>query len=119
MKSVDPYYKRRYHVRDYNCVHLVCEVWKDYTGEDISDRLGGALTNRANRTMKDIHLRRFRRITELVDPCIVLAFAARSAPHMGIHLRGRILHIGPVGVRFELPEVALFGYTTRKFYVCR
>lgn len=119
MKSVDGYYSRRYHVRDYNCAHLVAEAWKDYTGQDISDFLLGAMTNRANREVNKIQLRRFKRVDKLVDPCIVLLWAPRRSAHAGIFLRGRILHIGPSGVRFDLPEVALFGYTLKKFYVCR
>lgn len=119
MKSIDSYYSRRYHVRDYNCAHLVVEAWKDYTGQDISNLLFGALTNRANRDMRKIQLRRFKRVDQLVDPCIVLLWEPRNAPHVGIYLRRRILHIGPTGVKFELPEVMFFGYIQRKFYVCR
>jgi len=119
VKSVDIYFNRKYNPKNYNCAHLVAEVWKDLTGQDISETISGALTNLANRDINKIDRTKFRKIDTLQDPCIVLLWSSKRLPHCGIYLRERFLHITPQGVKFQLPEIALFGYAMRRFYICR
>lgn len=117
--SVDKYFNRTYSARDYNCAHLVCEVWKDLTGHDIADTLQGFLTAPVTRRAQLSRLRTLRIVAEPCTPCIVFMQRRKCAPHVGIWVRGRVLHIlENTGVQFQHLEVATLGFTRVRFIVC-
>lgn len=118
MTSVDKYLDRTYHRRDYNCGHFVADVWRDLTGVDISAAVCGlwAPTGQGRASLKQ--LRAFKRLREPVSPCIALLSPPRGQTHVGIYLRGRILHINPPGVSFDLLEVATLGFAHTRYYEC-
>ncbi len=114
--SIDKYFFRTYNRETYNCAHLVCEVWKDITGQDLSGPMRGFLAGRGNTRAILADLRRFRRLDGPVSPCIVLFQAPKLAPHTGIFIRGRVLHIQPRGVEFQPVEVISPGFKKTGFY---
>ncbi len=92
--SVDKYLDRVYRPGQYNCLHFTCEVWADLTGQDIRERLEGLLAGALrDRTLGKLHARAFRALPGPVDPCLVLFQGNGPTPHMGVWIRGKVLHI--------------------------
>lgn len=119
MSSVDAYFSRIYNSRTYNCAHFVCEVWKDETGQDITANLAGYLCGPGERRAIKAQRRAFRRLATPQSPCVVLFQGLRSAPHVGIYIRGRVLHISSKqGVRFDDLKSASIGAKKVGFFVC-
>jgi len=116
--SVDKYLNKVYCPQNYNCAHLVCEVWKDETGIDISHALQGFLGGRKARRVVLADLRIFKRLKAPLSPCLVQFQSHRDAPHVGIYLRGRVLHITKSGVRFEILETVSIGFKKVGFFAC-
>jgi hypothetical protein len=116
--SVDKYFNREYDVKKYNCAHLVCEAWKDLTGFDLVGVLGGFLSGAKDRKTILSDLRKMQPLDKVTDPCIVLMQQGRNAPHIGLYVRGRVLHIRKEGVEFQPLDVATMGFPRVRFYTC-
>jgi hypothetical protein len=113
---VDPYLSRVYRKGFYTCLEFTAEVWKDITGEDIGDRLPILRVASAERRITPSDLRRFERLTAPVSPCIALIRRPKAVPHMGVFLRGNILHLNDMGASFQSPQFAGLGFTTMTYY---
>jgi len=101
--SVDDYIANwRYHDTERHCWHLVQAVWLDLTGFDIGDRTpaqdGPLARNRAFlRGAKGFHA-----VAPQTEPSIVLMSPVhRSGPHVGVYLRGRVLHLDGAGCHYQ------------------
>lgn len=114
--SIDKFFNRTYERNHYNCAHFVCEVWKDLTGQDISGSMSGFLVPMKERHALPTLRRYFERLEGPRSPCIVLMQRPRYAPHVGIYLRGRVLHIQEHGVEFQPIDVATIGFTQIGYY---
>lgn len=114
--SVDPFLDRRYKSRSYDCLHFTREVWLAATGEDIGDRLETLLGRGRDRKVLRGHRRAFQRLSRPEDPSLALMRRPRSSPHIGVYIRGRILHISERGVEFMPPEVAARGFASVGYY---
>lgn len=116
MKSVDKFLDRKMDLNYYNCLHLTRDVWLELTGEDLSSRLAGLMGGLDGRRLHRATVRAFRRLTSPVSPCIVLMQLPRYQPHMGVYLRGKVLHFQNHGVEFLPLSLATRGFKTVKFY---
>lgn len=117
--SIDRFLSKDYNKQTYNCAHLACDIWKLETGQDLSEFLQGFLTKEKNRTVSRQDLARFHRLTKPISPCIVLMNpAGKRSPHVGIFVRGRIVHITETGVVWQRLEMASLGFKTVRFYTC-
>lgn len=117
--SVDPYLSRVWNDKTYNCLHFACDVWRDMTGVDITEQLlkfHAPVTERKAR--RDVR-RQFVEIDRPEDPCIVVFKGAAVVPHVGIYLRGRVLHIYQGGVEFQPVEVVMRWFKSVRFYQCK
>lgn len=114
--SIDKFFFRIYNRKTYNCAHLACEVWKHLTGEDLSKQMQGFFAGRGETKAVLKDLRGFVRLPKPVSPCIVLLQAPRLAPHVGIFLKGRVIHIQPRGVEFQPIEIVSNNFTKVGFY---
>lgn len=114
--SVDKYLHLDYDKRAFNCAHFASMVWKDLTGQDIGPNLVGFTRPRAERTVNMAQLRVFTRLGAPVSPCIVLLSRPRTEPHVGVYLRGKVLHITQAGVAFDFVEVASAGFPNVRYY---
>lgn len=112
MPSVDPYLARRYDRRRYDCLHFAADVWRDTTGEDLRERLDGLLGAPADRHVTARHLHAFRRLASPAEPCLVLFQRPRTPPHIGVFLRGRVLHLREQGAVHQPLELAAHGFTS-------
>lgn len=118
IESVDKYLSRQYDIKRYNCLHFARDVWLDHTGVDITEHLQNVF-HPDQRTDLRKSLRAFERITEPVDPCLVMMHRPRLAPHVGVYLRGKVLHIWERGVEFLPVALASRGFESVRFYLCR
>lgn len=108
--SVDRWFHSEpYDSTNYNCAHFATKVWHDITGHDISLFTGVPQLE---------HRRRFVKLPAPVSPCICFGHT-RVAPHIGIYIRGKVLHFCREGVMYE--DLSRFGYLIKKvrFYVTR
>lgn len=119
MISTDQFLDRTYHPRNYNCGHLVAEVWNQLTGTNIHHAIGSMLTGVKDRTVDITKRHYFRLVEDKTEPSIVLFRGNRIEPHCGVYLRRRVLHITPRGVEFQPLEVVGLLYPFKRFYSCR
>jgi len=115
--SVNEYLGKVYDARKYNCFHLAAEVWADLTGQDLIKAYGDAIRDglEARRLNRQL-VSGLREIPKPQDPCIVVLQNPRETPHIGVYLRGRVLHIREhQGVRFEPIFFAQFGFKTTRY----
>lgn len=118
MLSVDKYFSRRYDRKTYNCLHFARDVWFDLTNVDITDRLQGVLFPDRRVPTRSL-LRSFVLLDAPTEPCLVMMHRPRVAPHIGVFVRGKVLHITELGVEFLPRAVASRGFQSVRFYVCR
>lgn len=115
--SIDTFFNRTFHPVKYNCVHFVREVWQYLTSEDISEKFGMLLLPPSDRRIEG---RRLIASMPWLDypasPCFALMQRRRVAPHLGVYLDGRILHIHELGVEFQPIDVASRGFQTVRFF---
>lgn len=117
--SVDKYFGLRYDSKNYHCAHFACDVWRDLTGVDLSSHLLGRLSDVPSASVNTKFFRRLKQSSTPVDPSIAIFQYCRGVPHVGVYLRGRLLHISKTqGVRFDrLSDVAAQAKKVR-FYTC-
>src|SRR5262245_60587969 len=114
--NLDKYFLKKYNSKTYNCAHLVVDVWKEVTGQDITKILGTFLAGEEDRDASKMGREWMIPIENPIDPCFVIFRLSKVAPHCGMYLRKRVLHITPKGVYFQPLEVIAFYYPRRRFY---
>ena len=114
--NIDRYLDRQYHKSKYNCAHFVCDVWKDITGQDISISLQAVLTGPGARKLHTQALKAFEAVAVPLPLALVLFQAGRNAPHVGIWLDGRVLHITDKGVSCVRLESLEGSFNKMRFY---
>lgn len=114
---IDDLLTRRHRGAEYDCLDFAAEIWAAETGEDLSGRLGDLLTGAtADRKVSAEHVRRFERLERPVSPCFVMMHARKSAPHVGVWLRGRVAHLTERGAEYIELAAARRGYPRVAFY---
>lgn len=103
----------------YNCAHFLCEAWQAETGQDISDALGCFLHDRATRTADPSVAHAMRRLPGPGPVSVVVWRRPGSAPHVGMWVRGLVLHLTDSGPVRQLLAVASLGYTSVRHYAPR
>lgn len=118
LASVDPFLSRRRVAAKpgrpgYDCRHFAREVWLAHTGQDIADALPWLLDGKP--TARAAGMDRLTRLPELTDPCLVL-FRSTDRNHVGVFLRGRVLHLTESGVLYERLDLVSVMYSELRFY---
>lgn len=112
MSSVDALLVRRYDAKNYNCLHLAAEFWKERTGEDILERLAGVLNG-----ITRAHVAGFTRLQAPLSPCLALMRQRMGGVmHVGVFYKNRILHITPQRVEFQPVQVVTARFTGIRYY---
>lgn len=114
--GIDAFFHRKYNRQTYNCAHFVSEVWETVTGESIAHKMAGFLLPPSERYVSPDLRRIFRRLTRPENPCIVLLQRSGSPAHVGVFIRGRVLHIHERGVEFQPIDVVSRGFEKIGFY---
>ena len=121
--SLDKFFGRKYHARNYNCSHLAIEVFEDLTGKKVVEDLAGFLIPGELSTRRE-YVNRVTMLPKPADPCFVLMSSSNREPHVGVFHRGRIIHFAGVGngrnsvVQFQPPDVVTVGYTKIRYFTC-
>lgn len=117
LPSVDPFLWREYKRVKYTCIHFARDVWLELTGVDMFSRIGmremSAWVREEQRASLGVL---FERLDGPRDPCIVLMMRANLSPHIGVLVRGRLLHLTPSGAEHIPLELATMGFTDVRFY---
>lgn len=103
----------------YNCAHFVADAWERETGHDIRPILVGFLAPARERRALPHVAHDMRRIPAPASPCIVLFRRVKATPHVGLFVRGRVLHLTEQGPIRQLLSVASIGYSSVRFYAPR
>lgn len=112
---------REYDRHRYNCAHFAAEVWRLETGEELLPLLTPLMDPRAPRVPRELGLmfRSHDGVPGRGVRAIVVMRRAGSASHVGVFLRGRVLHLHERGPEFLPPAVASRGFETVTYYVRR
>ena len=114
--SVDRYLDRVRTPR-YNCAAFARDVWLDLTGEDIGNALAGLLGRLTGARLSREAVRAFRELPTPVSPCLVTFQRPRGPLHVGVYIRGRVLHLVGTGVQYQPIAVAARTFKTVRFCV--
>lgn len=113
--STDKYFSRKYNINSYRCARFAVDVWMDLTGQDLSNELSISMHSRKAAVS---NLRRFKRLETPSDPCLVFFQFHKSTPHIGVFVRGKVLHITEKGVQYQPIEVVGVGAKRVRYYSC-
>lgn len=108
--TVVNHYLLRERKQDYTCLHLVKDVWKDLTGQDLTEFLADTLAKPSQASARG-----FRRISDPVNPCLVW-FKSFGQSHAGVYIDGKILHMGESATLFQR-QADMLGYREVRYYV--
>lgn len=111
-------FHRKYDRNNYNCAHFVVEVWRLLADQDIEPILSGFLLPPKQRKVALGKRRQFKPIQKPESPCLVAMHRPKSAPHVGMYWKGKVLHIHENGVEYMPVDVASRAFKTVRFYVC-
>jgi len=79
--------------QNYHCGHFLLDAWMFITKQDISCAIGGLLLPLDQCNMKGCDLTKLKWIDEPEDPCIMSMRNARGLGHVGIYVKGKMLHL--------------------------
>jgi hypothetical protein len=103
----------------YNCAHFLCDAWELETGQDIRGIMNGFLAPRRERQVQPAQRHRMERLQRADSPCVVLWRRRGAAPHVGLYVRGAVLHLTDHGVIRQPLRLASIGYHSTRFYAPR
>lgn len=121
MFTIDAYLRKKFHITNYNCWHFVRDVWQELTGTTLYD-FTPAHTSKA-----ELELAAHDAVQHFVQvergpgcgPLIVLMQQTKTAPHVGVLIKGKVLHLKPCGAAYEAFDVARIGFSKVSFYTCK
>ncbi len=117
--STDKYFGKEFHIENYNCWDFIRDVWLELKGEDIGKRTPTPATRYEMKIKFSKEENHFQNISELQSPCIVLFKRDKATPHVGVFYNGKVLHLKETGVKYEDINLAGFGFTEIKYYICK
>ena len=103
MKSFD-FLLEKTHAVGYNCEDFSRDVWFHLTGR----RLPSVLSKKSS----------FKLLDKPETPCLSLMLRDKCAPHLGVYVRGRIVHLTERGPEFVDAKTASRGFKEVKYYQC-
>lgn len=112
MQSVDNYFGEIYNRKANNCLHFAAKVWADQTNvefQGVFDFLHGKCSLST--------AKKFKYLKKPHSPCIAV-FKGKFETHIGIYIRGKILHLTESGVLFQRIEDASISFYKVRFYTC-
>ena len=114
--NIDPYFLKVYDADNYNCAHFVSDLWEDYTGQNIREKLLPLLQPVKQRSAPFNLRKNFIKLTHPEEPCIVLLHRRRCGAHVGFYLSGKVFHITDVRVELVPLNIVSIGFDSVGFY---
>lgn len=117
MKSVDQFLHRKYIEGEYNCYDFVRDVWLELCGVDIGDMPRPQMDKEGLQGRWEHVAAKWVRLDALKDPCVILFQRPRMIPHVGVYVRGKVLHLPRFSnARFEDLSVARIGFNRLSYF---
>lgn len=114
--SFDHLMGRVYDIDHYNCAHFVCEAWQHETGQDLAHRMQGFLRRVSDKQFLKSDIQQFIKLEQPISPCLVVFQRTGISPHIGLFVRGKVLHLDENGVKFQPLDVVNIGFQRMSFY---
>jgi hypothetical protein len=115
---IDKYLAKTFDMRTYNCWDFTREAWLELTGKDIGHRTPPAISKESLRKTFSAGETEFVQLPNAQDPCIILLTSPVLIPHVGVYIRGNVLHMADTGPRYEPVQLASLLFATTRFYTC-
>lgn len=115
---IDQFFGKKYHPRDYNCAHFVCDVLAAVKSPVMGELLRGFLCAKKNRKALKDDLSKIILLNAPIDWCVVLFQRPKAATHVGIYLNGRVLHLSKQSVQYQPLDVVALGFKKVRFFTC-
>ena len=118
MFSVESFLTKEFDAKHYNCWHFACDVWSSLTGQLY---MAAKVDYPADSTAQ-LHERAlsitgsFATLSGPRSPCFVLMRRQRLEPHVGIYLKGNILHLNERGVFYAPADSVTAIYPTVTYH---
>lgn len=116
MKSVDALFTRSFDDDTYNCAHFVVDAARYLFELDYKDEFLPVMTSVDKRQIVLSSRTSFKRVQRAMDGDVVMLRAGRQTPHVGLFVRGKILHIQRSGVQLQPLHVVEVGFSAVRFY---
>ncbi len=113
--SVEKFLLKEYDAQRYNCWHFACEVWSAITGQIYNAAPIDKLDNPSYLHERALQMAgQFVTLPQPRDPCFVLMRRQRLTPHVGIYIKGNILHLNERGAFYAAADhvTAIFPTVT-------
>lgn len=117
--SVDKFLSAVYKRGEYTCSDFSRDVWLDLTGIDIEPALRGLLQAHDGRGLRRAHVQAFMQLPGPISPCLVVMQRPRAPVHLGVFIRGKVLHLQENGAEFQPPKVAARFHKSFRFVTCK
>lgn len=116
--SIDQFLGKTYNANTYNCAHFVTEVWEHLTGSSIEGVMQGFLLPVKDRFTLTTIRHSFAKLSKPENLAIVLMRRPKTAPHVGLFYKGKVLQIERTGVSYTPLKIATLGFKKVSFYKC-
>lgn len=110
--SVDKFLSRK-RTKHYDCAAFSRDVWLDVAGVDLAET--GLLSVLHVGRLPRVVRQAFRALARPSSPCLVLMRRPRAPLHVGVYLRGSVLHLTDTGVEYAPVAVASRAFKTVQF----
>lgn len=109
---------KTYDSRAYNCWDFALEVWADLKGAGLPHQATDAKApaSQLHELATITAHKDFVSLTKPVSPCFVLMQRKRLAPHIGVYLNGKVLHMNSGGAVYADLDHVTATYPTVTFY---
>ena len=115
--SLDRFLTRRRRP-DYWCGDLARDVWLELSGNDLNRAVADLLARDAVGRLRRRHVAAFREHSGPVDPCLVVMQRPRHPLHIGVYVRGSVIHLTTNGARYQPLKLATQMFKTVRFVTC-
>jgi hypothetical protein len=120
--NLDQFLSKTYDIQSYNCLHFASDIWREITGEDLRERLGGNVYE--SRSINKSFRRDWKQIAVPSDLCLAVFSRSRKDPkvepyqpsHVGVWFKGLVGHLTEAGACWQEIDLARRGYNKVTFY---
>lgn len=120
MFKVENYLSKQHSMIRYNCWDFIREVWLELMNEDIGFRTPKGASREDMKYKFAREEVEFERINKPQDPCIVLFTRKTALPHVGVYVKGKVLHLPEHNTgKHEPLSIAALGFKETRFYLCK
>lgn len=115
--AVENFLLKEYDKRNYNCWHFACDVWSALTGQVLSPAKVDSCIPTTQLHERALSIAgNFVTLQQPQSPCFVLMLRKRLEPHVGVYIRGNILHLNERGAFYAPADSVTAIYPTVTYH---